>query len=137
MLALLEGATAELRVGDPARLENDVGPVIDDEALEMLEAHARKMDREAKLVCKAPMPAGAPGHVLRAARLRDREPRCDRPGDLRADPARGDVRVRRSLGELVDAINAKGYGLTLGIHSRIEDTVEFMRRRARRRATST
>src|SRR6202008_1121097 len=49
VLEILEGAAAELVVGDPARLETDVGPVIDREALSMLEAHAAKMDREARL----------------------------------------------------------------------------------------
>ncbi|HEY4997587.1 MAG TPA: aldehyde dehydrogenase family protein, partial [Usitatibacter sp.] len=57
VIELLEGATAELKLGDPARLDTDVGPVIDAEALAMLEAHAAKMDREAKLLCVARLPA--------------------------------------------------------------------------------
>jgi RHH-type proline utilization regulon transcriptional repressor/proline dehydrogenase/delta 1-pyrroline-5-carboxylate dehydrogenase len=59
VIELLAGATAELRVGDPARLETDVGPVIDREALAMLEEHAARMDREAKLLCKAGFPRGS------------------------------------------------------------------------------
>src|SRR4029077_11066480 len=61
VIELLAGATAELRLGDPARLDTDVGPVIDAEALAMLEAHAAKMGREARLLCKARMPAPAGG----------------------------------------------------------------------------
>jgi len=56
VIGILAGATAELRLGDPARLSTDVGPVIDADALDMLQAHAERMDREAKLLCKAPMP---------------------------------------------------------------------------------
>jgi RHH-type proline utilization regulon transcriptional repressor/proline dehydrogenase/delta 1-pyrroline-5-carboxylate dehydrogenase len=127
---LLEGATAELRVGDPARLENDVGPVIDREALEMLEAHARKMDRVAKRVCIAPMPAGLSGTFF--------APRAYLVEGLNAVEREifGPILhimtfEAEGLGDLVDAINDKGYGLTLGVHSRIEDTVEFIRQRAR------
>src|SRR5204863_1933636 len=58
VIELLSGATAELVLGDPARLETDVGPVIDREALAMLEAHAARMDREARIVCRAKAPEG-------------------------------------------------------------------------------
>src|SRR5205814_8771336 len=57
VMELLAGATAELRLGDPVRLETDVGPVIDRDALAMLEEHAARMNREAKLLCQAPLPA--------------------------------------------------------------------------------
>jgi RHH-type proline utilization regulon transcriptional repressor/proline dehydrogenase/delta 1-pyrroline-5-carboxylate dehydrogenase len=130
VLTLLAGATAELRVGDPARLDVDVGPVIDREALEMLEVHARKMDREATLVCRAPLPAGLAGTFF--------APRAYAIASLDAidrevfGPILHVVTFEADqLGALVEAINAKGYGLTLGIHSRIEETVEFIRRRAR------
>ncbi|MFZ3324038.1 MAG: bifunctional proline dehydrogenase/L-glutamate gamma-semialdehyde dehydrogenase PutA [Usitatibacter sp.] len=129
VIELLQGATAELKVGDPARLDTDVGPVIDAEALAMLEAHAAKMDREAKLLCKASMPKGA-GPFFFA-------PRAYEIGSLEAidhevfGPILHVVRFDSSdLEKTVDAINAKGYGLTMGIHSRIEDTIELVRRRA-------
>ncbi|QJR12340.1 Bifunctional protein PutA [Usitatibacter rugosus] len=130
VLQLLEGATALLRVGDPARLENDVGPVIDQDALEMLEAHARKMDRQETLVCKAPLPEGLTGFFF--------APRAYAIADLDAidrevfGPILHVVTFKADeLEAVVDAINAKGYGLTLGIHSRIEHTVEAVRRRAK------
>jgi RHH-type proline utilization regulon transcriptional repressor/proline dehydrogenase/delta 1-pyrroline-5-carboxylate dehydrogenase len=128
VLEILEGATAELVVGDPARLETDVGPVIDREALEMLEAHAARMDREAKLVCRARAPAGggtffAPrAYEIASLDAIDREVFGPILHVVRFDAA--------DLGRVLDAVNAKGYGLTMGVHSRIEDTVDFVRARA-------
>jgi RHH-type proline utilization regulon transcriptional repressor/proline dehydrogenase/delta 1-pyrroline-5-carboxylate dehydrogenase len=130
VLALLEGAVAELRLGDPARLETDIGPVIDREALEALQAHAAKMDREAKLVCQAKLTAGLAGTFFapRACLI----PSLDAVEREVFGPILHVFTFEsRDLGAVIDAINAKGYGLTLGVHSRIEETVEFVRRRAR------
>jgi RHH-type transcriptional regulator, proline utilization regulon repressor / proline dehydrogenase / delta 1-pyrroline-5-carboxylate dehydrogenase len=130
VIEILAGATAELKLGDPARLDTDVGPVIDAEALAMLEAHGTKMDREAKLLCRAAMPADAKegmffaprGYEIASLDAIDREV---------FGPILHVVRYGSAdLGAILDAVNAKGYGLTMGIHSRIEDTVEFVRRRA-------
>jgi RHH-type proline utilization regulon transcriptional repressor/proline dehydrogenase/delta 1-pyrroline-5-carboxylate dehydrogenase len=130
VLALLEGGMRELRVGDPARLETDVGPVIDADALAMLEAHARRMDREARLVAATPVPPGLAGHFF--------APRAYEIASLDAverevfGPILHVLRFEASrLLDTVEAINAKGYGLTMGVHSRIEETVEAVRRRAR------
>ena len=130
VIEILAGAMAELKLGDPARLDTDVGPVIDAEALAMLEAHAARMDREAKLLCKATLPDDAGGGMFFA-------PRAYEIASLDAidrevfGPILHVVRYASAdLGSMVDAANAKGYGLTMGIHSRIEDTVEFVRRRA-------
>jgi len=130
VIELLQGAMAELVVGDPVDLSTDVGPVIDAEALAMLEAHAAKMDREGRLLCKAALPGSARGGLFFA-------PRAYEIASLDAidrevfGPILHVVRFEsQALGDLVDAINAKGYGLTMGIHSRIEDTVEAVRRRA-------
>ena len=130
VMEILAGATAELRLGDPARLDTDVGPVIDREALAMLEAHAAKMDREARLVCRAKMPAGFDAGNFFA-------PRAYEIASLDAidrevfGPIVHVVRFEGGkLDELVDRINAKGYGLTMGVHSRIEETIEQVRSRA-------
>jgi RHH-type transcriptional regulator, proline utilization regulon repressor / proline dehydrogenase / delta 1-pyrroline-5-carboxylate dehydrogenase len=128
VLEILEGATAELVLGDPARLETDVGPVIDREALAMLEEHASRMDREARLVCRARSPAG--GGLFFAPRAYEIQSLADIDREVfgpilhvyRFDAA--------DLGAVLDEVNAKGYGLTMGVHSRIEETVEFVRRRA-------
>jgi RHH-type proline utilization regulon transcriptional repressor/proline dehydrogenase/delta 1-pyrroline-5-carboxylate dehydrogenase len=130
VIELLAGATGELRLGDPARLDTDVGPVIDAEALAMLEAHAAKMDREARLLCKARMPSAAGGTFF--------APRAYEIASLAAidrevfGPILHVVRFASAdLAKTVDAVNAKGYGLTMGVHSRIEETIELVRSRAR------
>jgi RHH-type transcriptional regulator, proline utilization regulon repressor / proline dehydrogenase / delta 1-pyrroline-5-carboxylate dehydrogenase len=130
VIEILAGATAELRLGDPARLATDVGPVIDAEALAMLEAHAARMDREAKLLCRAPVPPGLEGGSFFA-------PRAYEIASLDAidreifGPIVHVVRFDApDMESLVERINAKGYGLTMGIHSRIEETIERVRRRA-------
>jgi RHH-type proline utilization regulon transcriptional repressor/proline dehydrogenase/delta 1-pyrroline-5-carboxylate dehydrogenase len=130
VIEILCGATAELRLGDPARLDTDVGPVIDREALKMLEEHAVKMDREARLLCKAPMPESLRGGLFFAPRAYE-IPSLDAIDREVFGPILHVVRFAGAdLEKVVDAINAKGYGLTMGIHSRIEETVERVRRRA-------
>jgi RHH-type proline utilization regulon transcriptional repressor/proline dehydrogenase/delta 1-pyrroline-5-carboxylate dehydrogenase len=131
VIELLAGATAELRVGDPARLDTDVGPVIDRDALAMLENHATRMDREAKLLCKAPLPAGLEGGLFFAPRAYEIAS-LDAIDEEIFGPILHVVRFRsQELTQMVERINAKGYGLTMGVHSRIEDTVEAVRQRAR------
>src|SRR5690606_10783109 len=58
VVSMLAGAMAELRVGDPALLSTDVGPVIDTDALAMLEEHAAKMERVARPIATAPADDG-------------------------------------------------------------------------------
>jgi RHH-type proline utilization regulon transcriptional repressor/proline dehydrogenase/delta 1-pyrroline-5-carboxylate dehydrogenase len=129
VMEILAGATAELKLGDPARLETDVGPVIDREALAMLEAHAAKMDRDARLVCKAKMPAGFDAGNFFAPRAY--ETSLDAIDREVFGPIVHVVRFEGGkLDDLVDRINAKGYGLTMGVHSRIEETIEQVRARA-------
>ncbi len=130
VLGLLAGVTAELRLGDPARLDTDIGPVIDAEALAMLHAHADRMDREATLVCRASLPPGAKGHFFapRAYRLA----RIDAIDREVFGPILHVVAFEADeLPAMVERVNAKGYGLTLGVHSRIDETVETVRRLAR------
>ncbi len=131
VLEILAGATAQLRLGDPARLATDVGPVIDRDAAAMLEAHAQRMDRAAKLVCRAPRPADLPPGLFF-------EPRAYELASLDAidrevfGPILHVVRFPSAdLERIVDAVNAKGYGLTMGVHSRIDETIDRVRARAR------
>jgi RHH-type proline utilization regulon transcriptional repressor/proline dehydrogenase/delta 1-pyrroline-5-carboxylate dehydrogenase len=130
VLRLLEGATAELVLGDPSKLATDIGPVIDREALDMLEAHAAHMDRDARLICKARLPDGLAGNFFapRAYELRDLSA-IDR--EVFGPIVHVVTFEADALEATVDAINAKGFGLTMGIHSRIDATVEAVRARAR------
>ena len=128
---LLEGAMQELRVGDPARLETDVGPVIDREACALLVAHREKMASQFPAIGRALLPRDIPpGHFFAPCAFEiptfDTIRREVFGPILHVLPFEGEM-----LMELVDAINASGYGLTLGIHSRIEETIAAIRARAR------
>jgi RHH-type proline utilization regulon transcriptional repressor/proline dehydrogenase/delta 1-pyrroline-5-carboxylate dehydrogenase len=120
MLKMLSGAMEELSIGDPGLLETDIGPVIDKGQLGMLEEHAARMDREARLIAKAPLREDLPQGYWFAPRAYE----IDRIDQLEGEvfgPILHVVRYRaRDLDKLIDQINGLGYGLTLGIHSRID-----------------
>lgn len=124
VITMLAGAMAELQVGDPALLSTDVGPVIDDDALRMLDQHAERMQREAKLIAQAELHDDAAHGTFFAPRAWELESlsQLDREN---FGPALHVIRWKSGeLDQVIDAINSTGYGLTLGIHSRIDETVE-------------
>lgn len=130
-LALLAEAMSELSVGDPTRLSTDIGPIIDAKAKRTLDAHIERMERAARCVARSnPEPADANGHFVTPVAY-------EIPSIATLDrevfgPVLHVVRWRSGeLDALVDAINATGYALTLGIHSRIDGTVERITARAR------
>ncbi len=120
MLAMIEGAARELSVGDPALVTTDVGPVIDDKQKGMLEGHLVAMRQSQKIRYAGKVPNGgtfvAP-HIIE----------LDRPEALDKEvfgPILHVVRWKaRDLPKVLDSINATGFGLTLGVHSRIEQTI--------------
>ena len=124
VLTMLAGAMAELRVGDPGLLSTDIGPVIDQDALDVLNAHAERMDREARKIAEVPL-SDACAHGTFFA------PRAYEIAGIEVlqrevfGPILHVVRWQADqLDALIAAINASGYGLTLGIHSRIDATIE-------------
>ncbi|HSE77367.1 MAG TPA: bifunctional proline dehydrogenase/L-glutamate gamma-semialdehyde dehydrogenase PutA [Alphaproteobacteria bacterium] len=131
LLDMLAGAMAELVIGDPARLATDVGPVIDDDAKSSLDAHARRMVREAKLIYECALPADCAHGTFFAPRAFE----IDALARLEREVFGPILHVVRfsadRLDDIVRQINATGYGLTLGIHSRIDGTVERIRAAAR------
>jgi len=129
MIAMLAGAMDELAVGDPAALATDVGPVIDAEALTMLEAHAKRMTAEGRLLRRAKLgPATGHGHFFAPAAFE-----IDALSRLQREvfgPILHVIRYRADrLDDVIEAINGTGYGLTLGIHSRIDSTIAYVTRR--------
>jgi RHH-type transcriptional regulator, proline utilization regulon repressor / proline dehydrogenase / delta 1-pyrroline-5-carboxylate dehydrogenase len=128
---LLEGAMQELRLGDPQQLDTDIGPVIDREALDMLFAHRERMAQNFKTIGQTQLPRDIPaGHFFAPCAFEI--PTFDAIKTevfgpiLHVLPFEAD-----QLMDVVDAINASGFGLTLGIHSRIEETIRAIRARAR------
>lgn len=130
MLEMLAGAMEEIAVGDPGLLATDVGPVIDEAQLEMLTRHVERMDREAKLIATTPLPEDLPpGHWF-APRAYEIDG-IDRLEREIFGPILHVVRYKSGeLDQVIDNINATGYGLTLGVHSRIDRVYRHIARRA-------
>ena len=128
---MLVGAMKELRVGDPKFLDIDVGPVIDEKSRKTLEAHAERMKKEAKLLhaCDV-LPECKDGTFF--------APHCFEIPSLDVlerevfGPVVHVIRYKaRDLDKVLDQINASGYGLTMGIHSRIDGTVRQISQKLR------
>jgi RHH-type transcriptional regulator, proline utilization regulon repressor / proline dehydrogenase / delta 1-pyrroline-5-carboxylate dehydrogenase len=120
MIEMLAGAMQELRIGDPGILSTDIGPVIDAGQLEMLHAHARRMEEQARLIGRADLDDDLPaGHWFAPCAYE-----IDSIDQLEQEvfgPILHVVRYRaRDIDRLIDQINATGYGLTFGVHSRID-----------------
>jgi RHH-type transcriptional regulator, proline utilization regulon repressor / proline dehydrogenase / delta 1-pyrroline-5-carboxylate dehydrogenase len=131
MLAMIEGTMDELTVGDPALLATDIGPVIDEEARSMLEAHEQRMRGEARLIKSVqPGPGTERGSFFGPTAFE-----LDRLGRLEREVFGPILHVVRyeadQLDSVVEQINATGYGLTLGIHTRIDETWQRIAAKAR------
>jgi RHH-type proline utilization regulon transcriptional repressor/proline dehydrogenase/delta 1-pyrroline-5-carboxylate dehydrogenase len=128
---MLAGAMLELRLGDPGQLATDVGPVIDEPARQRLEDHAARMSREARLIQHVPLPA----RFGRGSFFAPQAFEIDEIARLEGEVFGPILHVVRFAGdrleEMIDAIESTGYGLTLGVHSRIDQTIDRVVRRAR------
>jgi RHH-type transcriptional regulator, proline utilization regulon repressor / proline dehydrogenase / delta 1-pyrroline-5-carboxylate dehydrogenase len=120
MIEMITGAARELKVGDPADPATHIGPVIDGEAKQKLEAHIARMKGEARVHFAGIAPEGnyvAP-HIFELADA----------SELAEEVFGPILHVVRygadRLDSVLQSIEATGYGLTLGIHSRIDDSVE-------------
>jgi RHH-type transcriptional regulator, proline utilization regulon repressor / proline dehydrogenase / delta 1-pyrroline-5-carboxylate dehydrogenase len=126
LLPLLAGAMAELSIGDPALLATDVGPVIDEEARAALEKHSERMSREARLLYQCPLPPGTEQGTFFAPRAFEIDSARRLTGEV-FGPILHVVRWRSDrLDQVIDEIVATGFALTLGVHSRIDETVRYI-----------
>jgi RHH-type proline utilization regulon transcriptional repressor/proline dehydrogenase/delta 1-pyrroline-5-carboxylate dehydrogenase len=131
VLELLAGSMDTLAIGDPALLATDVGPLIDQGSLATLEEHARAIVAGAPWHHRAKLPAGlARGHYFAPLAVEiDGIARLEREV---FGPILHVVRFAGSrLDEVVDSINASGFGLTLGVHTRIDGVARRVAARAR------
>ena len=131
VMAMLRGATLELRVGNPADVRADVGPVIDAQARDGLERHVAAMRAAGKEVFRLELPQACANGTFVAPTIIA----IDALSELEREqfgPVLHVLRYRAvDLDRLVDEINSLGYGLTLGVHSRIDETIEQVVARAR------
>jgi RHH-type proline utilization regulon transcriptional repressor/proline dehydrogenase/delta 1-pyrroline-5-carboxylate dehydrogenase len=97
----------------------------------MLSEHAERMEREARLLYRCELPEGAEGGSFFPPQAFELET-LDQLGGEKFGPILHVLRFRgRDLNRLVDQLNTTGYGLTFGIHSRIDRTVQEVTRRIR------
>ncbi len=123
---LLKGAMAELNVDDPALLSTDVGPVIDQDALDNLRSHVARMKTQATLLAALDTPDEgtfmAP-HAFEVSSIAD-------IGREVFGPVLHVIRYRSSdLDRVIDEINSTGFGLTCGVQSRIESKTLYVQSR--------
>jgi RHH-type proline utilization regulon transcriptional repressor/proline dehydrogenase/delta 1-pyrroline-5-carboxylate dehydrogenase len=131
VIAMLAGAMNELTVGDPAKLSTDVGPVIDEPSRKFLVDHSARMDGVAKKINEARLDPGCENGTFFAPRAYE-IPSLSLLTQEVFGPVLHVLRWKASeLDAVIDAINATGFGLTLGIHSRIDATVEHIAQRAK------
>ena len=131
VIAMLKGAMSELRVGDTSRMDTDVGPVIDAEARGMLESHVARMRAAGAEVHQLPLPEACANGTFFPPTLIA----IDDVAALSSEvfgPVLHVARFRQGqLEPVLDAINATGYGLTHGVQTRIDETVETVIARIR------
>jgi len=128
---MLVGATQALDIGDPLDYATDIGPVIDEEAWDKLESHKLRMQKQGKELVDLTVPddCRVGTYVTPAAyQIAD--------ASLLKQEVFGPILhvvtyAGGHLDKVIDAINATGYGLTLGLHSRIAAVADFVAERAR------
>ena len=123
MLEMLKGALAMLNVGDPSLISTDVGPVIDDEARKALLAYCTAMESKGRLIAKLDAPhegCFVGPHIFRVSGIAEMEREMFGPilhiATFEAD----------QIDEIIADINAKQYGLTFGLHTRIDTRVKHV-----------
>ena len=121
MIEMIAGNARELKIADPREISTQIGPVIDREAKDKLDAHIAAMTRQAKVHYAGEAPADGTYVAPHIFELK-------KPHDLAQEvfgPVLHVVRYKAGrLGDVLQAIEGTGYGLTLGVHSRIDATVE-------------
>ncbi|MDR3449243.1 MAG: L-glutamate gamma-semialdehyde dehydrogenase [Alphaproteobacteria bacterium] len=121
IITMLRGAMKELVVGDPAKLSTDVGPIIDAQAKERLAAHVMRLQKEAREIFT--VPGEMQGNFF-APQAWEIPAITFLTGEV-FGPILHVLRYKpENLGDLIRDINATGFGLTGGLHSRIQNTVE-------------
>jgi RHH-type proline utilization regulon transcriptional repressor/proline dehydrogenase/delta 1-pyrroline-5-carboxylate dehydrogenase len=129
MIEMIAGAMRELVIGDPTDPRTDIGPVIDADQLALLHQHREWLRSNGRRILECEPPAGLNGHFFAPIAYE-----IDAIGDLANEnfgPILHVVRYdKRNLEQVIDSINATGYGLTMGLHTRLDTRVEQVVQRA-------
>ncbi len=130
VIAMIQGAAKELVSGDPAALDTDVGPVIDRDAFDNISRHIQRLQSQARVL----LPAASVGTNAKPANLI--APQAFEVGsidEVRAEifgPVLQIVRWDGDPSDVIARVNALGYGLTLGIQTRIDSRAHALARAA-------
>jgi RHH-type proline utilization regulon transcriptional repressor/proline dehydrogenase/delta 1-pyrroline-5-carboxylate dehydrogenase len=131
MIRMISGAMEALKVGDPAELATDVGPVIDRDAKQLLDGHIEWLDQNAKRICRLEPPKEAANGCFVTPAFYE----ISSLSQLNRENFGPILHVVRfaadKLDKVVEAINATGYGLTLGLQSRIDTVRDYVEEHAR------
>jgi RHH-type proline utilization regulon transcriptional repressor/proline dehydrogenase/delta 1-pyrroline-5-carboxylate dehydrogenase len=131
MIRMIAGAMEALKVGDPSDPATDVGPVIDQAAKKVLDDHLKWLDKNAKKICRLEPPKQAENGCFVPPAFYE----IDSLSQLDRENFGAILHVIRYAGdrlpEVVEAINTTGYGLTLGLQSRIDTVRDYVEKHAR------
>ncbi|WP_166163040.1 bifunctional proline dehydrogenase/L-glutamate gamma-semialdehyde dehydrogenase PutA [Chelativorans oligotrophicus] len=119
--AMLRGAMQALTVGDPWQVPTDVGPVIDDEALSGISGYCEEMERKGRLLARIERPEGGRFVAPAAFQVSGIE---EMEREVFGPVLHVATFEAEDLGHVISAVNAKGYGLTFGLHTRIDARVQ-------------
>ncbi|MDP9127810.1 MAG: L-glutamate gamma-semialdehyde dehydrogenase [Pseudomonadota bacterium] len=129
ILKMLAGAMRELRVGDPLQLETDVGPVIDDDAKKSLLQHVERLQSEAKEIFTTPLSGECAVGSFVAPQAWEIPSIAWLEGEV-FGPILHVIRYKpQHLDDVIESINRTGFGLTGGLHSRIDRVVRHVERK--------
>ena len=128
VIEMIRGALTELRVGEPELLATDVGPLIDAEAHANIGRNIERLDREARLIGRAPVAVAIPNQIAPVAY---EIAGLQQMGEEIFGPVLHVLRWKGDIDEMIRSINALGYGLTLGIQTRIDSRAERLAALAR------
>ena len=131
MIEMISGAMEALTVGDPSDLKTDVGPVIDEAAKKVLDDHLKWLDKNAKKICRLKAPKESANGCFVAPAFYE----IKSLSQLNQENFGAILHVVRFAGDeldkVVDAINTTGFGLTLGLQSRIDTVRDYVEKYAR------
>jgi RHH-type proline utilization regulon transcriptional repressor/proline dehydrogenase/delta 1-pyrroline-5-carboxylate dehydrogenase len=129
VIEMIQGAAAELVVGDPAELATDLGPVIDAEAFEGIGCHLQRLHRQAQPLLPVSAPTGRLPHLI-APQMFEVNAIADVNQEI-LGPVLQVVRWGGAPMAVMHQINALGYGLTMGIQTRIDSRAQALAAAAR------
>lgn len=131
MVAMIRGAAETLKVGDPGELATDLGPVIDEEAKKALDEHLEWLEKNATQIARLPVPSEAAHGSFVAPAIYE----ISSLSELNRENFGPILHVIRFDGErldqVIEQINSTGYGLTLGLQSRIDTVRDYVEEHAR------